>query len=203
MEVKICGLTRIEETHFLNEYKPDYVGIVMFFPKSRRNMSIDSAKEIIAAVSPDIKKVAVTVSPTKEQLDIISKLGFDIIQIHGIVDDDLIAGAGLPVWKAFNVTDMNMLPHYMGLDNICGYVFDAGEPGSGKTFDWNSLRDIRRDGRKIILAGGLKSDNVAFAIKTVVPDVVDVSSGVEYDDKPGKDEDKVRSFIRNAKEACR
>lgn len=203
MEVKICGLTRIEEAHFLNEYKPDYVGIVMFFPKSRRNMSIDSAKEIIAAVSPDIKKVAVTVSPTKEQLDIISKLGFDIIQIHGVIDDDLIAGAGLPVWKAFNVADMNMLPHYMGLDNICGYVFDAGEPGSGKTFDWNSLRDIRRDGRKIILAGGLKSDNVAFAIKTVVPDVVDVSSGVEYDDKPGKDEDKVRSFIRNAKKACR
>ena len=95
-----------------------------------------------------------------------------------------------------------MYPHYQSLSNVAGYVFDAGEPGSGKTFDWNSLTDIDRDGRLFVLAGGLTPDNVRRAIEQVHPDVVDVSSGIEYDvvegvQKPGKDPEKMRLMKRN------
>ena len=126
-----------------------------------------------------------------------------MIQIHGQTSDELIESAHLPVWKAFNVKDMDMYPHYQGLSNVTGYVFDAGEPGSGKTFDWNSLTDIDRDGRLFVLAGGLTPDNVRRAIEQVHPDVVDVSSGIEYDaacgvQKPGKDPEKMRRMKRNA-----
>lgn len=196
MQIKICGLTSAAEARFINEYKPDYIGIVMFFPKSKRNMEPDEAAEVISYLSGGIKKVAVTVSPTKEQIGIIEKLGFDYLQIHGQIDDELITSAKLPVWRAFNVSNMDTFHHYKNLSNIAGYVFDAGEPGSGKTFDWNSLEEIERDDRLFILAGGLNPENVTLAIAAVQPDAVDVSSGVEYTDRQGKDEEKVRKFIQ-------
>ena len=202
MKIKMCGMTTMEDIAAANEVKPDYVGMVMYFPKSKRNVAADKAEELIALLSPDIKKVAVVVAPTKEHMDEISGLGFDVIQIHGQVDDELIEGAKLPVWKAFNVKDMDMYPHYQKLSNITGYVFDAGEPGSGKTFDWNSLANIKRDDRLFILAGGLTPDNVSRAIEQVHPDMVDVSSGIEYDvagnvQKPGKDPEKMRRMKKN------
>lgn len=196
MQVKICGLTKAAEAMFINKYKPDYIGIVMFFPKSKRNMEPDGAAEIISYLADDIKKVAVTVSPTKEQIEIIEKLGFDYLQIHGQVEDELIVSSKLPVWRAFNVSNMDTFHHYKKLPNIAGYVFDAGEPGSGKTFDWNSLDEIERDDRLLILAGGLNPENVTLAIAAVHPDVADVSSGVEYKDRPGKDEESVRKFVQ-------
>ena len=69
-------------------------------------------------------------------------------------------------------------------------------------FDWNSVKELELKEKKLFLAGGLNSDNIAAAVKCVMPDVVDVSSGVEYDDVliKGKDENKIRQFINNARQ---
>jgi phosphoribosylanthranilate isomerase len=198
MKIKICGLTQPEEAAYLNKNKVDFAGFVMFCPKSKRNVSVEQAAEIMKKLSPDIKKVAVVVAPTEEQMKLIEAAGFDYIQIHGKVADELISGSSLPVLKAFNVSDIEEFQHYKELDNIAGYVFDAGEPGSGKVFDWDMLKDIERDDRLFVLAGGLTPANVAQAIAYVRPDAVDVSSGVEYDDKPGKDPEKVDGFVDEA-----
>ena len=76
-------------------------------------------------------------------------------------------------------------------------MFDAQEPGSGKTFDWKLVTDIPRDEKLFLLAGGLHPDNVAEAIAAIHPDGVDVSSGVEFTDKPGKDAKKIKQFVDN------
>lgn len=202
MKIKMCGITTQADVAAVNEVRPDYIGMVMYFPKSKRNISADTARRLLEELREDVKKVAVVVSPDEEQIAEIAALGFDFIQIHGQASDELIESAHLPVWKAFNVKDMDMYPHYQSLSNVAGYVFDAGEPGSGKTFDWSSLTDIDRDGRLFVLAGGLTPDNVRRAIEQVHPDVVDVSSGIEYDvacgvQKPGKDPEKMRLMKRN------
>ena len=202
MKIKMCGITTPADVAAVNEVRPDYIGMVMYFPKSKRNVSAETARNLLADLRDDVKKAAVVVSPGAEQIAEISELGFDVIQIHGQIEDELIENSHLPVWKAFNVKDMDTYPHYQDLSNVTGYVFDAGEPGSGKTFDWNSLTDIDRDGRLFVLAGGLTPDNVERAIKQVHPDVVDVSSGIEYDEvdgiqKPGKDPEKMRR-MKNA-----
>ena len=64
-------------------------------------------------------------------------------------------------------------------------------------FDWNSIKELEITEKKLFLAGGLNSGNVAAAVKCVQPDVVDISSGVEYEDVliKGKDESKVKAFI--------
>lgn len=198
-KVKICGLTSPAEARYLNENHVDFAGMVLFFPKSKRNISIEQAKEIMAALDASIKRVAVVVSPSIEQVRQIEAAGFDYVQIHGeIPETEAEAAKAIPILKAFNVSDMDSYEKYHNDSRIAGYVFDAIEPGSGKTFDWKLVDNIPRD-EKLLLAGGLNPDNVRMAIEAVHPDGVDVSSGVENDDKAGKNPEKIHDFVAAVK----
>ena len=192
-KIKICGLTSPAEARYLNENHVDFAGMVLFFPKSKRNISIEQAREIMAALDASIKRVAVVVSPSIEQVRQIEAAGFDYVQIHGEIPQTEAAIA-IPILKAFNVSDMNSYEKYHNDSRIAGYVFDAIEPGSGKTFDWRLVDNIPRDEKLLLLAGGLNPDNVRMAIEAVHPDGVDVSSGVENDNGAGKNPEKIRAF---------
>lgn len=196
MRIKICGLTSVADAAYLNENQVDLAGIVLFYPKSRRNMTIAGAIPVLKALAPSIKKVAVTVCPTLEQTEQIAAAGFDYIQIHGKLTKELLENIQLPILKAFNITDMPEYPFYRSCPQIAGYIFDAQEPGSGKTFDWSLVTDLPKDDKLLFLAGGLHSGNVAQAINAVLPDGVDVSSGVEYDGRPAKDPEKIAAFVK-------
>lgn len=63
----------------------------MFFEKSHRNISPEKAQKLLSALDPNIKSVAVTVSPTEEQLEQIHTLGFDYVQIHGKISEKLLS----------------------------------------------------------------------------------------------------------------
>ena len=199
MKIKVCGLTTKKEAEFLNENKVDLAGMVMFFPKSKRNITPDKAKEIISALDKRIKKVAVVVSPSYEEIKIIESLDFDYVQIHGELSEELESKINLPILKAFNIKDMDLYERYQKSEKIVGYVFDAQEPGSGKVFDWSLVKTLPKDDKILILAGGLNPENVEKAIEYIQPDGVDVSSGVEYSDIPGKDPEKIKRFVENAR----
>lgn len=197
-KIKICGLTSPAEARYLNENHVDFAGMVLFFPKSKRNISIEQAMEIMAALDASIKRVAVVVSPSIEQVRQIEAAGFDYVQIHGEIPEtetEAEAAIAIPILKAFNVSDMDSYEKYHNDSRIAGYVFDAIEPGSGKTFDWKLVDNIPRDEKLLLLAGGLYPDNVRMAIEAVHPDGVDVSSGVENDDKAGKNPEMIHDFV--------
>lgn len=194
--VKVCGLTDTVEADYLNKNKVDFAGFVLFFPKSKRNISIEKAEQIMAELDENIKKVAVIVSPDESEIQQINGSGFDYVQIHGEIKDRLLEQISKPVFKAFNIKDIKNIHKYQNNAKIVGYVFDSAVPGSGKVFDWSILNDIKRDAKTFILAGGLNDSNVREAVKLVNPDVVDVSSGVEYDSGRGKDPEKIKQFIR-------
>lgn len=202
MKIKICGLTRVEEAAYLNQCQVDFAGFVLFYPKSKRNITMEQAEKIAQALDFAVKRVAVVVSPSLQQIRQIeaSAARFDYIQVHGALSGELLEQIRLPVLRAFNVTDMGNYPFYHASDKVAGYVFDAAEPGSGKTFDWSLVKQVPRDEKLFLLAGGLNPGNVREAAGVLCPDGVDVSSGVEYDDKPGKDLEKVKSFVQNARE---
>ena len=201
MKIKVCGLTTKKEAEFLNENKVDLAGMVMFFPKSKRNITPDKAKEIISALDKRIKKVAVVVSPSYEEIKIIESLDFDYVQIHGELSEELESKINLPILKAFNIKDMDLYERYKVSKKVVGYVFDAQEPGSGKVFDWSLVKTLPKDGKILILAGGLNPENVAKAIEYIHPDGVDVSSGVENPNGIGKSEEKIKIFVTNARKA--
>lgn len=201
MKIKICGLTQPKEAFYLNEHQVDFAGFVLFFPKSKRNISVEQAKKIFCNLDSSIKKVAVVVSPTIEQAKEIKKAGFDYIQIHGTLSEEILNNLSMPILKAFNLDDLEQYEYYVNQPSIAGFVFDAQEPGSGKTFDWNLLSSLPKTNKLMLLAGGLHADNVIMAIHAVSPDGVDVSSGVEFTDTLGKDPEKIKSFVTCVRQA--
>ncbi len=198
-KIKICGIRTVSDALLLNKYEIDYAGFVVFYEKSKRYVTIEKAKELMEVLDKSIKKVAVTVSPTVEEIEAIERSGFDYIQIHGILAKESFDAIRLPILRAFNVTDMDKYLVYKECHKVAGYVFDAVVPGSGETFDWSLVKDMPKDDKIFILAGGLSDSNVAQAIKYINPQVVDVSSSVENDF--GKDEEKIIKFVRSVEDA--
>lgn len=198
-KVKICGLKNQTDIKCINTLSPDFAGFVMFFEKSHRNISVQTAQELLALLDKNIKSVAVTVSPTEEQLEQIHTLGFDYVQIHGKISEKLLSECKPPVIRAINVSGIESIGDIENLDNVKGILFDSAVPGSGKSFDWSMLEKLPKNQKMLFLAGGLTADNVAAAICRVHPYAVDVSSGVELADKSGKDFELVRTFIENAR----
>ena len=200
-KVKICGLKNQTDIKCINTLSPDFAGFVMFFEKSHRNISPEKAQKLLSALDPNIKSVAVTVSPTEEQLEQIHTLGFDYVQIHGKISEKLLSECKTPVIRAINVSGIESIGDIENLDNVKGILFDSAVPGSGQGFDWTLLKKLPKTDKMLFLAGGLTADNVASAICQVHPYAVDVSSGVELADKSGKDYQLVQAFIKNAKSA--
>lgn len=198
-KVKICGLKNPTDIKCINTLSPDFAGFVMFFEKSHRNISVQTAQELLALLDKNIKSVAVTVSPTEEQLEQIYNLGFDYVQIHGNITDEVLKNSKTPIIRAINVSGTDSLTDLDNYKNVKGILFDSAVPGSGQGFDWTMLKKLPKTDKMLFLAGGLTADNVAAAVCQVHPYAVDVSSGVELSDKSGKDFELVRTFIENAR----
>lgn len=202
-KIKICGLTKPEEVKYLVGQNVEYAGLVLFYDKSKRNNSPETARQIIDALKSlegegiAIQKVAVTVSPTLQQVKIIEKLGFDILQIHGTLTDEVLAYTTLPIFRAYNLSSQLLIEELVNEPKIKGILFDGKVPGNGQVFDWSLLKTFDRKDKLLILAGGLDERNVEFGIKETAPDIVDVSSGVEYreDGIKGKDPARIKAFI--------
>ena len=197
-KIKICGLTTPQEAEWVSKSQADYAGMVLFFPKSKRNITIEQAKEIMISMLPQIQKVAVVVSPSVLQIKEIQEAGFDIVQIHGQVLPEVLETLRIPFLRAFNVDNMQEWERYEAEPKCIGYVFDAVKPGSGETFDWSSIPNLPEDGKPYLLAGGLNPVNVGSAITVMQPYGVDVSSGVENEN--GKDEALIKQFVTCVKE---
>lgn len=198
-KVKICGLKNQTDIKCINTLSPDFAGFVMFFEKSHRNISVQTAQELLPLLDKNIKSVAVTVSPTEEQLEQIYNLGFDYVQIHGNITDEVLKNSKTPIIRAINVSGTDSLTDLDNYKNVKGILFDSAVPGSGQGFDWTLLKKLPKTDKMLFLAGGLTADNVAKAVAQVRPFAVDVSSGVELSDKSGKDFELVRTFIENAR----
>ncbi|MGI6006721.1 MAG: phosphoribosylanthranilate isomerase [Ruminococcus sp.] len=197
-EIKICGLMTERDVRLIHKYEIEYAGIVLFCKSSVRNNPPERAWKLAALLGRNVKKTAVCVSPTPDQVEMIEHMGFDILQVHGELSKEVLAHCHLPIFRAYNVNSECVIP-VEEHENIAGYVLDGAVPGQGKTFDWSLAGKFDRRGKKLILAGGLTADNVAGGIAAVSPDIVDVSSYVERKDAPGKDEDKIRKFVETVR----
>ena len=196
---KMCGITQVGDAYYLNEVHAEYAGFV-FWQNSKRNVSFAQAEEIHKYLDKRIKRVAVTVSPNLELVRRVEQARFDILQVHGDLQEDVLRQCGVPIWRACNLQkpqDMNGLEQDA---KITGYVVDAKQAGSGKPFDWAGSRTAVEQmkatvfaGKMFVLAGGLNPQNIVEAVKTLEPDAVDVSTGVEGAN--GKEKSLLLDFV--------
>jgi phosphoribosylanthranilate isomerase len=209
--IKICGLKTPEALEVSLESGADMVGFVFFGP-SPRNLSVLAAQGLASQVRGRALKVALTVNATDDLLHkIVDALKPDLLQLHGTEPVERVAVVrsrfGLPVMKALPIaTRADLSPIRLYAKVADRLIFDARAPvdatrpgGLGTPFDWTLLKGVN-PGVLYMLSGGLTADNVAEAIRITGAPGVDVSSGVES--APGvKDPDKIRAFIRAAREA--
>ena len=190
-KVKICGLSTVEAVETAVLAGADYIGFV--FAESKRQVSLEQARELAKLVTGKTKIVGVFVSPSLEDLEqAIAQVPLDIVQIHGMFDEALIQKISVPVIRAIQLSDQEAK-----VTSPADFLlFDAPVAGSGRTFDWDLLKDqkIRQD---FFIAGGLTVDNVRQARETFQPYALDVSSGVETNGR--KDIEKIKAFIEGAK----
>ena len=190
--IKLCGLSRMEDIRAANALHPDYIGFV-FAPKSRRFVSPQTAKILKQSLSPHILAVGVFVdAPLQIVAALLCEGVIDLAQLHSTEDETYIAQLRSLTDKlliqAFCVKTARgvQLAEQSSADFI---LLDAGA-GSGTVFNWDWLRTIQRP---YFLAGGLDASNVREAIRTLHPFAVDVSSDIEYNHK--KDLRKMTAFV--------
>ena len=200
MKVKICGLRRPEDADIVNEVRPDYAGFI-FAPDRKRYIPPEKAEKIRKRLDPSIRSVGVFVNAKQEEiLRTLETVHLDAVQLHGQETEEYIgslrqameeaSAAQAPlIIKAFRICtehDVRMA-EASSADLI---LLDNGAGGTGESFDWNLLRDIKRD---FLLAGGISAGNAEEAVRKAAPWGLDVSSSLETDGC--KDPEKIRKFM--------
>ncbi len=207
--IKICGTTNLEDALTAVQAGADALGFV-FYEKSPRKIDLESAREIVKNLPPNIETVGVFVDePVEKILNAVAEAGLTAAQLHGAESrkpdfiEALKIGRDLKLFLVLPATEISagLESNVNGESGVSAVFFDSGTPqlpgGTGRTFDWKAaasgIQAISKK-LKVVVAGGLNSTNVADAIRILKPWGVDVASGVEA--RPGKkDPQKVRAFI--------
>jgi len=199
MRIKICGLSRDEDIDIVNEYRPDYAGFV--FAESPRKVTPVFAQFLRFRLINGIIPVGVFVdAPIKEVAMLYYNNIITIAQLHGDEDNSYIAAlkkaSGVKTMKVIKAVKSSLISTAEKLYSNADYLlFDSGA-GSGKTFDWNQLKEVKFK-KQWFLAGGINNKNIGQAMK-LDPFAIDVSSGAEINGV--KNRKKIQQLTEAVKE---
>jgi phosphoribosylanthranilate isomerase len=205
VEIKFCGMTRGEDVAFAAGLGAAYVGAI--FAGGPRHQTVDGARRVFGAAVPPPLRVGVVAEQTPIEIaGMVNALRLGVVQLHANPPvrriDDVRAHTSAKIWAVLQIPGDELPANAPDIAAAAdGIVLDARVPGglggSGVTLPWTQLaRSLAaiRGKCHIVLAGGLKPENVANAIAAIEPDAVDVSSGVES--APGvKDHSRMRAFL--------
>jgi phosphoribosylanthranilate isomerase len=199
VRVKICGITNQLDAQRACKAGAWALGFI-FHKRSPRYISPFKAKKIIETLPPFITPVGVFVNQNTGAIrDIIRHCGLGAVQLHGEEDQHTCRRlkSFAKVIKVFRVGEKFNPSNLEGF-KMDAFLFDTYDPdnygGTGRTFDWNVLKEIKSANVPIILSGGLNAQNVIDPVNALKPYAVDVNSGVE--ESPGKkDAKKMKDFV--------
>lgn len=194
---KICGFTRPQDALAAAQLGVDAVGLV-FYPPSKRFVSIEQAQEIVRVLPPFVSVVALFVNENTERIrQVLAQVPVDILQFHGDETPEFCRQFNRPYIKAVRVQNTDdIIAAQQQYPDARAVLFDAhieGEyGGTGHRFDWAMLPD-QLSGHWI-LSGGLTPENIGEAVKITGAKIIDVSSGVES--APGiKSAEKIAALL--------
>jgi phosphoribosylanthranilate isomerase len=200
--VKICGLTRLEDVVAAVSGGADAIGLV-FYPGSPRHVDLPRARRLARSVAPFVTVTGLFVNADEDTVrEVLETVPLRLLQFHGQETNDECRRYGMPFLKSVamkNTTDLRACMR--DYPDAAGFLLDAWQPGThgggGESFNWDLVpADLPSP---VILAGGLRPENVAEAIKRVRPYAVDVSSGVE-EAKGIKSAEKILAFMKGVQQ---
>lgn len=180
--VKVCGLTRAADAVLAADLGASAIGFV-FWEKSPRFVMPSVAARIRSALPDHVSVVGVFVNASLARIEEVkTEVGLTGIQLHGEETSELCASLSGEVIRAVTLENENSLQDLVELPESLTLLLDAHDPvrrgGTGRVANWKLAARLA-ERRRLFLAGGLKADNVAQAVRLVRPYGVDVSSGVE------------------------
>ena len=200
--VKICGLTKESDLAAAVDVGADAIGLVFYAP-SPRALEIEQARALLNQLPPFVTSVGLFVDAEPNLVrSVLARVPLDSLQFHGEEPPDYCCAFQRPWIKAVRMrpgTDLEALVgRYRGAR---GLLLDTYDPrvagGTGRPFDWHLVPAWLAP--RIILAGGLRPDNVAEAVRLVGPYALDVSGGVESA-KGVKDKAKMEAFMQGVRD---
>lgn len=199
VRVKICGITNWRDARLALDAGADALGF-NFYSKSPRVISVEEARTIIQRLPRRILAVGVFVNESYATiLRMAPEADLNALQLHGEESPETLRllAPFYPVIKAFRVTQGFRAQRLSQYGQALAFLLDGYRAhirgGTGRMFDWRIAARAKRYGR-VILAGGLRPENVAEAIAAVKPFAIDVCSGVES--APGrKDPQRLRELM--------
>ncbi len=195
--IKLCGIRRKEDIEYVNEFLPDYIGMILS-EGFRRTIGADTAAELVKNLDGRIKKVGVFVD---EELPFIEnaakKIGLDVIQLHGNENPELISklkAKGFTVWKAVRVRSSEdiLSAGTLGADMLLLDSFVKGVAGGTGVPANHDIIKKTKINSPFFLAGGINETNLKEAL--AVSRNVDISGGIETDGV--KDRDKIEKVMK-------
>lgn len=199
MKIKLCGIRRLKDIQYLNEFKPDYAGFILS-EGFRRSVDLSTFCELKSHLDKNIKTVGVFVNEPLEYILKYYAEELDVIQLHGDETAEYLQKlknkVKCKIWRAVRIknsediiTADNAVADLLLLDS-----FSANEyGGTGKTADWSIINSVNIK-TPFFLAGGLNMDNICDAVKTVKPYGIDISGGIETDGF--KDRNKIEIIMK-------
>ncbi len=202
--IKFCGFTRAADVVEAVALGVDAIGLILV-AQSPRAVTIEAAAQLRAGVPPFVSSVLLLRNPEPELVrTALHRVRPSLLQFHGEESAEFCASFGHPYLKAIAMqkqarTLAEIARDYASAEAL---LLDGHAPGGlggqGMAFDWGLATEAV--GLPVMLAGGIRPDNVATAIAAARPFAVDVSSGIEA--APGlKDSGKMRDFVREVRRA--
>ena len=203
-EIKICGITRLEDALCAAACGADAVGFI-FHPASPRYITPERARAIIAKLPEGIATVGVFVNRKREVVEQTAETcGLDLIQLHG--DESPEYCRLFPSQRVIKAVSPRTAEELRALDvyEVRAFLVDARDAGryggTGKRADWELAVALKKT-HPLILAGGLDPGNIEEALAAVAPHAVDINSGCEL--APGiKDHDRIRRIVGMIRKGC-
>ena len=184
MKIKLCGFTELKTIKTAIDYGCDFLGIV-FVKNSIRYVNPEESKKLSSIIPNNIHKVAVVANETLENLQIINQnFQPNFFQLHGEENIEYVENLrkkfpNILIIKAISISEKNDLDKIKNFENYVDYfLLDNKNPGSGKAFKWEFLKDFK-SAKPYFLSGGINLLNLDEAIKIANPEFIDISSGIE------------------------
>lgn len=202
--IKFCGFTRATDIADAVALGVDAVGLILV-PASPRAVALGAAAALKAVIPPFVSSVVLLRNPESALVDaVLRTLRPSLLQFHGEESAEFCSSFGHPYLKAIAMQQQKRTLAEIARDYASAeaLLLDGHAPGGlggqGMAFDWQLATEAV--GLPVMLAGGIRPDNVAAAIVAARPFAVDVSSGIEA--APGmKDSGKMRDFVREVRRA--
>ncbi|MDA7705326.1 phosphoribosylanthranilate isomerase [Rickettsiales bacterium] len=205
MRIKLCGFTNKTSIEFALKYKPNFIGFI-FYPPSKRNITLNQAKEFSKIDFGKSKKIAVIVNEEDDNIKkIIDNLQPELLQLHGEENiarcQDIKNKFQLPIIKSIAIANNSSpietqieIDNYQKIANFL--LFDTKtiqKGGSGTNFNWDILKKLNLP-KEYFLSGGIDINNVKEALNISNNIILDLSSGIE-ERKGVKSLDKIKNLM--------